>query len=165
MHVHVARRRNWFHATPFWRLPYILSGLISGIYLASVHSSRPAELSVSFYTSVPSSLFTLAPGAARHLFIAWLPKRENNPAFRPQYRTNLPSPHHHAAALSILKSYTCSVLVQSEKRVPASRYAKPLNPSYTYPNPSSSSRKRNALCFFSFTCRPHPSAHASSTAC
>jgi hypothetical protein len=27
--------------------------------------------SVSFYASVPSSLFTLAPGAARHLFIAW----------------------------------------------------------------------------------------------
>ena len=90
---------------------------------------------------------------------------KKSPAFRPQYRTNLPSPHHHAAALSILKSYTCSVLVQSEKRVPASRYAKPLNPSCTYPNPSSSSRKRNALCFFSFTCRQHPSAHASSTAC
>jgi hypothetical protein len=91
----------------------------------------PAELSVSFYTIVPSSLFTLVPGAARHLFIAWPPKREKNPAFRPQYRTNLPSPRRPRAAPSPELIHMLGTCTFRKKSMPAIQYAK--NPSYVSP--------------------------------
>jgi hypothetical protein len=157
----MARRRNRFHNTTFWRVPCILLRLTSGTHSASVHFQQSC---LYRFIQLFHRLFLHWFQALHAIYSSHGPRRERRiqpSALNIVQISPLPVGH---ALRRVLNSYTCSVLVHSGKRV-----CQPSNMQKTHrtclPDPSSSSRKRNAFLFFRFTCRPHPSAHASSTAC
>jgi hypothetical protein len=107
------------------------SRLTLGMHYASVHFSR---VSVSFYTSVPSSLLALPQALhASHLFIAWPGRleRRKNPAFHPQYRTSFLSPFatRSTSSPTLMHMYPSSIRTMPKKEsARASQPTKHANP-------------------------------------